>query len=55
MARKNKMQMPRSTAGLTMYFDDTKSLIKLKPEYIVGVCVALIVIEILLKLGVLMI
>ena len=55
MARKNKMQMPRSTAGLTMYFEDTKSVIKLKPEHIVGVCVAIIVIEILLKVGVLII
>lgn len=55
MARKNQMQMPRSTAGLTMYFDDTKSVIKLKPEYIVGACAALIVLEILLKVGVLII
>jgi preprotein translocase subunit Sec61beta len=55
MARKEKMQMPRSTAGLTMYFEDTKSVIKLKPEYIIGVCVALIVVEILLKIGVLII
>ena len=55
MARKDRMQMPRSTAGLTMYFEDTKSVIKLKPEYIVGVCAALIIIEILLKIGVLVI
>lgn len=52
MAKKDKINVPRSTAGLVMYFDESKEAIKIKPEYVVGVCVFLIIIELLLKFGV---
>ncbi len=45
--------MPRSTAGLVMYFEESKEAIKLKPEHVIGVCVFLIVLELLLKFGIL--
>ena len=34
MGRKNKVQMPQSTAGLVRYFDSTKESIKFKPEHV---------------------
>jgi preprotein translocase subunit Sec61beta len=51
MAKRQKIQMPQSTAGLVRYFDESKEKIKFKPEHVVVVAVAIIVIEILLKLG----
>lgn len=51
MGKKQKMQMPQSTAGLVRYFDSSKESIKFKPEHIAIACGAIIAIEILLKLG----
>ncbi len=51
MAKKNKMQMPQSTAGLVRYFDESKESIKLKPEHVVVICIVLIVIELAFKFG----
>ncbi len=52
MGKKQKMQMPQSTAGLVRYFDSSKERIKLKPEHVVGLCVVIIIVELLLKFGV---
>lgn len=35
-------------AGLVRYYEDEKSLIKLKPEYVVYVCMGILVLEIAL-------
>jgi preprotein translocase subunit Sec61beta len=51
MGKKNKIQMPQSTAGLVRYFDSSKESIKFRPEHIAIACGAIIVIEILLKMG----
>lgn len=51
MAKKNQIQMPQSTAGLVRYFDESKESIKLKPEYVVGMCIALIVVVLVLRMG----
>jgi preprotein translocase subunit Sec61beta len=51
MGKKNKIQMPQSTAGLVRYFDSSKESIKFKPEYIAIACGSIIALEILLKLG----
>lgn len=48
MARDNKIDMPASTAGLTRYFDDYKSRIELKPQWVVALIIAIIVVMILL-------
>ena len=45
-----KGTMPQSTAGLVRYFEDSKELIKLKPEHIVAVGAALVAVEIAFKL-----
>jgi preprotein translocase subunit Sec61beta len=52
MGKKNKIQMPQSTAGLVRYFDESKERIKFKPEHIVAASIVIIVIEILLKVGI---
>jgi preprotein translocase subunit Sec61beta len=52
MGKKQKMQMPQSTAGLVRYFDSSKEKIKLRPEHIVGICVVIIIVELLLKFGI---
>lgn len=51
MSRKDKSQMPQSTAGLIRYTDQTKGGIKIKPEHIIVACGALIAVEIILKLA----
>ncbi len=49
MARKDRIQMPQSTAGLVRYFEESKESIKIKPEYVAGTAAAIVVIEIILK------
>ncbi|MEM5812245.1 MAG: preprotein translocase subunit Sec61beta [Candidatus Aenigmatarchaeota archaeon] len=46
MAKKDKIIMPQSTAGLVRYFEESKEAIKLRPEHIVVVCVLIIALEI---------
>lgn len=40
MAKKPRVQMPQSTAGLIRYFEESKEAVKLKPEHVVVICVA---------------
>ena len=50
MSKKNKISMPQSTAGLIRYYDqDTKTIIKFKPEQILIVIVVVIAIELALR------
>ena len=42
--------LPQSTAGLIRYFDASKDAIKIKPEYVVGFSVVLVVAEVMLRL-----
>ena len=47
----NRIRMPSSEGGIVRYGDeDTKSLLVVKPEYIVGLCIAAIIILIALRL-----
>jgi preprotein translocase subunit Sec61beta len=49
VAEKEKPQGgPSGMAGLVRYYEDEKSLIKLKPEYVVYVCMGILVLEIAL-------
>lgn len=50
MAR-DKMTMPMSTAGLVRYFEESEKAIKIKPEYVIGASVVLVVAELILKLA----
>ncbi len=51
MARDRKVNMPSSTAGITRYFDEYKSKIEFKPEYIIVLVILVIIIEIILHMG----
>jgi preprotein translocase subunit Sec61beta len=51
MSKKDRLQMPQSTAGLVRYFDSSKESIKFKPEHIAIAAGAIIALEIILKLG----
>lgn len=48
MAKSNKVSMPSSTAGITRYFDDYKSIIEFKPSHIIILIVVVIIIELIL-------
>ncbi|MBU5557476.1 MAG: preprotein translocase subunit Sec61beta [Candidatus Aenigmatarchaeota archaeon] len=48
MAEKQRIQAPYGMAGLVRYEETEESLIKLKPEHIVALAAALVVIEIVL-------
>ena len=47
---KEKQSMPMSTAGLTRYFDESPETVKLNPEHVVGIIVAVIVLEMIMYL-----
>ena len=40
---KEKFQMPQSTAGLIRYFEQSEESIKIAPEHVVIICIALII------------
>jgi len=50
MGRKDKVNMPASTAGITRYFDDYKSRIEFKPQYIIILVIIVILIELFLHM-----
>lgn len=41
--------MPSSTAGITQYYDEVKTKIEMRPEYIVALAIIIILVEILLQ------
>ena len=45
---KDRMQAPQGMAGLVRYYEEDKSLIKMKPEHVIILCSALIVVELAL-------
>ncbi len=50
MAKKNKITMPRSGAGITRYFEDSRSKVEFKPGHVVFFAVVVIVIVIMLHI-----
>ena len=47
---KNKAPMPASSAGLLRFFEDETQGIKIRPEIVVVLAVALVVVSVLLRL-----
>ena len=47
-----RQSLPQSTAGLTRYFEEDNSGIKVTPEQVVGFAAIVVVIEILVKLAI---
>jgi preprotein translocase subunit Sec61beta len=50
MAKKAERRLPAGTAGLTRYYEESPETLRLKPEQVVGIIVALVVLEIFLYL-----
>ena len=48
MAEKQRMQAPSGMAGLVRYYEEENSLIKLKPQHVIEICVGLMIMEILI-------
>ena len=48
MAKRDKINMPMSGAGLTRYFDDYKSKIEFKPGHIIFLAIIVILLVLLL-------
>lgn len=46
---KNKAPMPASSAGLLRFFEDETQGIKIRPEIVVALSVALVIVTILLR------
>lgn len=46
---KNKAPMPASSAGLLRFFEDETSGIKIRPEIVVALSVALVIVSVLLR------
>jgi preprotein translocase subunit Sec61beta len=44
----DKIQMPQSGGGLVRYYDDYKTKIEVGPKVVIGMIVAVIIIEIIL-------
>jgi len=51
MGKKDKISMPSSGAGITRYFDDYRSKIEFKPEYVVVLSIIVIIIVIMLHMS----
>jgi len=45
-----KISMPSSQGGLVRYYNEYKSKVRIKPAHVVAMAVAVIVLEILLRL-----
>ncbi len=48
MAKRDKINMPMSGAGITRYFDDYKSKIEFKPGHIIFLAIVVILLVLLL-------
>jgi len=50
MARNDdKIRMPSTGAGITQYWDDVKTKVEMRPEYVIVLAVVIIVLELLLQ------
>ena len=49
MAKSDRVRMPTGMAGLMRYGEEAKEQIKVKPKYVIVVCVAVVVVELLLR------
>ena len=49
MAKKDKVMMPQSTAGLIRYFEESEESIKMRPEHVIIIAVATIIAVTMLK------
>ncbi|MEK6917138.1 MAG: preprotein translocase subunit Sec61beta [Nanoarchaeota archaeon] len=50
MAKKEKINMPMSGAGITRYFEDTKSTIEFTPGHVIFLAIVIILLVIILNI-----
>lgn len=48
MSKQKQMQAPSGMAGLVRYFEEDQSILKLKPEHVLGICIGLVVLEVMM-------
>ena len=51
MARSNKINMPSSGAGITQYFEESKSRILLSPKTVIAIVILIGIVTIVLNAG----
>ena len=49
MAKKDRVRMPMGMAGLIRYGEEAKEQIKVKPKYVIAACVAVVILELILR------
>lgn len=49
MGKKDKFRMPSGMAGLVRYGEESKEQIKVKPKHVITFCIAVVIIELLLR------
>ena len=50
IAEKAEYSQPQGMAGIVRYYDEDKSIVKLKPEWVVAICAGLFTLEVALLL-----
>jgi len=48
MAKNDKTRMPMGMAGLVRYGEEGKNQIKVKPKYVIAICVAVVILELII-------
>jgi len=49
MGKKDKFRMPTGMAGLVRYGEEAKEQIKVKPKHVIAFCIAVVILELLLR------
>jgi len=49
MAKKDKIYLPRGIGGLIRYSEEEEQIIKLKPEHVIWIVIAIIIFEIIMR------
>ena len=48
MAKSDRIRMPTGMAGLVRYGEEAKDQIKVKPKYVIAVCITVVIFELIL-------
>ena len=49
MAKKDKTRLPSGMAGLVRYDEELKNAPKLKPEWVIGFAIGVVILELILR------
>jgi preprotein translocase subunit Sec61beta len=48
MAKSDRVRMPSGMAGLMRYGEEAKDQIKVKPKYVIAICITVVIVEFIL-------